>query len=143
MPESYSFRRDRAARAWFDHCVRSREGRRGARQLTTCLIAALAVAAAAWAAPAPSLARTVRPAAAGAPAVTAAGGALQGFYSGDLLWSKGLDVRRPIASITKVMTALVVLRAGNLGQEITVTPPRWATPAATTPAARAWQSATS
>jgi D-alanyl-D-alanine carboxypeptidase (penicillin-binding protein 5/6) len=53
--------------------------------------------------------------------VSAGGAALAGFYSGGLLWSQGLNVARPIGSITKVMTALVVLRAGNLGREITVT----------------------
>jgi len=40
---------------------------------------------------------------------------------GILLWSQDADVPRPMGSITKVMTALVVLRAGGLGREITVT----------------------
>ncbi len=71
---------------------------------------------------APALAATASAAAgAPAPAVSVSGGALADAATGALLWSRGLDVRRPMASITKVMTALVVLRAGHLNQKITVT----------------------
>jgi len=55
-----------------------------------------------------------------APAVQAKGAALENAATGALLWSRGLDTKRPIGSITKVMTALVVLRAGRLGQVLTV-----------------------
>jgi serine-type D-Ala-D-Ala carboxypeptidase (penicillin-binding protein 5/6) len=41
--------------------------------------------------------------------------------TGIQLWSKNANVPRPMGSITKVMTALVVLRAGGLGREIKVT----------------------
>ena len=58
--------------------------------------------------------------AAAPPAVQARGAALENVVTGALLWSRGLDIRRPIGSITKVMTALVVLRAGHLGQVLTV-----------------------
>ena len=54
------------------------------------------------------------------PAVQAEGAALENVVTGALLWSRGLNTRRPIGSITKVMTALVVLRAGHLGQVLTV-----------------------
>jgi serine-type D-Ala-D-Ala carboxypeptidase (penicillin-binding protein 5/6) len=54
------------------------------------------------------------------PAVQARGAALENAATGALLWSRALDTKRPIASITKVMTALVVLRAGGLGRVITV-----------------------
>ena len=54
------------------------------------------------------------------PAVQAKGAALENVVTGALLWSRGLDTKRPIGSITKVMTALVVLRAGHLGQVLTV-----------------------
>ena len=37
-----------------------------------------------------------------------------------MLWSRDLNTELPIASITKVMTALVVIRAGDLGRKITV-----------------------
>src|ERR1700685_2216739 len=47
-------------------------------------------------------------------------GALANAATGQILWSDGLDTERPIGSIVKVMTALVVIRAGNLNQVITV-----------------------
>jgi D-alanyl-D-alanine carboxypeptidase (penicillin-binding protein 5/6) len=40
--------------------------------------------------------------------------------TGQVLWSSGGDTERPIASITKVMTALIVLRAGNLSRPIKI-----------------------
>jgi len=55
--------------------------------------------------------------------VNAKGAALAAFVNPgtmQLLWSRGLDTERPIGSITKVMTALVVIEAGNLGQEIRI-----------------------
>jgi serine-type D-Ala-D-Ala carboxypeptidase (penicillin-binding protein 5/6) len=42
--------------------------------------------------------------------------------TGQVLWSRDLNTELPIASITKVMTALVVIRAGHLGRKITVPP---------------------
>ena len=42
--------------------------------------------------------------------------------SGRILVQKGDTVRRPIASLTKVMTALVVAERGNLGGRVLVTP---------------------
>ncbi|WP_307797154.1 D-alanyl-D-alanine carboxypeptidase family protein [Actinomadura barringtoniae] len=35
-------------------------------------------------------------------------------------WSKDADTRRPMASITKVMTAMVVIRSGDLNRTITI-----------------------
>ena len=55
------------------------------------------------------------------PPVRVLGGELVDLSTGTLLWSQDADVPRPMGSITKVMTALVVLQAGHLGQEITVT----------------------
>jgi serine-type D-Ala-D-Ala carboxypeptidase (penicillin-binding protein 5/6) len=40
--------------------------------------------------------------------------------TGQVLWSRDLNTELPIASITKVMTALVVIRAGDLSRRITV-----------------------
>jgi D-alanyl-D-alanine carboxypeptidase (penicillin-binding protein 5/6) len=40
---------------------------------------------------------------------------------GRRLWSRKLNRRRPMGSITKVMTALVVIRAGHLGRHIRIT----------------------
>jgi len=52
--------------------------------------------------------------------VQARGGVLANATSGALLWSRDADIERPIGSITKVMTALVVMQAGNLNREIKV-----------------------
>ena len=46
--------------------------------------------------------------------VKAKEGILVDAATGQVLWSKGADVPQPIASITKVMTALVILQAGGL-----------------------------
>jgi len=48
------------------------------------------------------------------------GAALADAATGTLLWSVGLNTERPIGSIVKVMTALVVIQAGDLNREITV-----------------------
>lgn len=39
---------------------------------------------------------------------------------GDIMWGRDLTAERPVASITKVMTALVVLRFGALDREVTI-----------------------
>jgi D-alanyl-D-alanine carboxypeptidase (penicillin-binding protein 5/6) len=57
----------------------------------------------------------------GAPkGVKAKAGILVEATTGQVLWAKGENTVRPIASITKVMTALVILQAGGLNQKITV-----------------------
>jgi D-alanyl-D-alanine carboxypeptidase (penicillin-binding protein 5/6) len=48
------------------------------------------------------------------------GAALANAATGKVLWSLGLNAELPIGSIVKVMTALVVIQAGDLNQEITV-----------------------
>ena len=52
--------------------------------------------------------------------VHALGAALENAGTGRLLWGRALDTKRPIGSITKVVTALVVLRAGGLNHRLTV-----------------------
>ena len=52
--------------------------------------------------------------------VAAPEAAVANGYTGRILWSRELNTERPIASITKVMTALVVLRSGGLNRVITV-----------------------
>ena len=59
--------------------------------------------------------------AAAAPPVSVRGGELVDATTGAVLWGKDVNVGRPMGSITKVMTALVVLKAGDLGREIKVT----------------------
>ena len=57
----------------------------------------------------------------GAPrGVKAKAGILADATTGQVLWSSGGNTERPIASITKVMTALIVLRAGNLNRPIRI-----------------------
>ena len=57
----------------------------------------------------------------GAPqGVKAKGAILAAAATGQVLWGRGLNTERPMASVTKVMTALVVLESGNLDQEIRV-----------------------
>jgi serine-type D-Ala-D-Ala carboxypeptidase (penicillin-binding protein 5/6) len=52
--------------------------------------------------------------------VLAKGAALEDASTGTMLWSRKLNTERPMASITKVMTALLVLQAGDLSQRIKV-----------------------
>jgi D-alanyl-D-alanine carboxypeptidase (penicillin-binding protein 5/6) len=54
------------------------------------------------------------------PPVGLRGGVLVNEGNGARLWRKDVDVRRPMGSITKVMTALVVLQAGHLDRKIRV-----------------------
>ena len=56
-----------------------------------------------------------------APPIQATAADLVDDSTGLSLWSQGLTTPRPMGSITKVMTALVVLRAGDLNRTITVT----------------------
>ena len=57
----------------------------------------------------------------GAPrGVKAKGAVLADAATGQELWGRALDVQRPMASVTKVMTALIVADSGNLNQEIRV-----------------------
>jgi serine-type D-Ala-D-Ala carboxypeptidase (penicillin-binding protein 5/6) len=83
----------------------------------------LALAAAGGAVIASAIATQTLPATAatGPTGVHAPGAALENEATGQLLWSRGLDTKRPIGSITKVMTALVVLRDGGRNQKLTVT----------------------
>jgi D-alanyl-D-alanine carboxypeptidase (penicillin-binding protein 5/6) len=81
--------------------------------------ASVASAASASAASAAS-ARVALARLAGPAGVHAPGAAVENAATGHLLWSRALDTRRPMGSITKVMTALVVIRAGGLGRELRV-----------------------
>jgi len=56
----------------------------------------------------------------GPPGIKVKGAALADAATGTMLWSIGLNTERPIGSIVKVMTALVVIQAGDLDREITV-----------------------
>jgi serine-type D-Ala-D-Ala carboxypeptidase (penicillin-binding protein 5/6) len=82
-------------------------------------IAASPHASAASASPSPSVSPQIQ--VAGAPrGVKAKGAVLADAATGQVLWSRDLNAERPMASVTKVMTALLVLQAGNLGQQIRI-----------------------
>lgn len=58
---------------------------------------------------------------AGAPkGVKAKEGVLVDAATGQVLWSQGVTTPRPIASITKVMAALVIFQAGGLNREVAI-----------------------
>lgn len=92
---------------------------------TTCLLAVVPLAAPAAAAPLPRGAGAA-PAGRFAAAVTgpagihAKGAELAGAATGQLLWGRATATERPMGSITKIMTALLVVRDGSLGRRITV-----------------------
>jgi serine-type D-Ala-D-Ala carboxypeptidase (penicillin-binding protein 5/6) len=65
----------------------------------------------------PSLAKTTAAAPGG---VQARAAAVADASDGTILWSRELNTERPIGSITKVMTALVVIRSGDLNRAITI-----------------------
>ena len=57
----------------------------------------------------------------GAPGgVKAKGTVLADAATGQVLWGRDVDTERPMASVTKVMTALLVLQDGHLGRQIQV-----------------------
>ena len=57
----------------------------------------------------------------GAPGgVKAKGAVLADAATGQVLWGRAVDAERPMASVTKVMTALLVFQSGSLGREIRV-----------------------
>jgi serine-type D-Ala-D-Ala carboxypeptidase (penicillin-binding protein 5/6) len=69
--------------------------------------------------PSPSVSPVIQ--VAGAPGgVKAKGAVLADAATGQILWGRDLGTERPMASVTKVMTALLVLQSGNLGQQIRV-----------------------
>ena len=69
---------------------------------------------------APSAAASDARPAAGPAGVQARAAAIEVASTGQVLWSRDLNTEVPMASITKVMTALVVIRAGHLSRRITV-----------------------
>jgi len=78
-------------------------------------------AATASALPSPTAPAAPQIVVAGAPrGVKAKAGILADATTGQVLWAKSADVERPIASITKVMTAYLVIQAGQLTREITI-----------------------
>jgi serine-type D-Ala-D-Ala carboxypeptidase (penicillin-binding protein 5/6) len=92
-------------------------GRRAGARLTGAVLAAAAALAFSLAAPVASAA----PAAPAGPAgVAAKSAAVENAATGEVLWSRGLNTERPMASITKVMTAYLVIQSGDLNRKITI-----------------------
>ena len=79
------------------------------------------VASAALGAAAPAARASVSSVSATGPSGVAAwSAAVENAATGKLLWSRGLNTERPMASITQVMTAYLVIKAGHLDRKITI-----------------------
>ncbi len=91
--------------------------------MTVLASAAMFTASPARALPAPLATPRVAavPLSSAPPTVSVSGGELVNASTGAVLWGKDVSVAMPMGSITKVMTALVVLKAGDLGREIKIT----------------------
>jgi D-alanyl-D-alanine carboxypeptidase (penicillin-binding protein 5/6) len=93
-------------------------------RLAGLLAGAALAASAALTATAPAAGAAARAASttssAGPAGVGARSAAVENAATGRLLWSRGLNTERPMASITKVMTAFLVIRAGHLDRTITI-----------------------
>jgi serine-type D-Ala-D-Ala carboxypeptidase (penicillin-binding protein 5/6) len=128
---------DQMVRGWLDQMVRARQvipgswrrirsRSRGLLAVTALSAAAVLVAGPAAAVPAAAMvAPGPGPAAAragdgGTPRVHVRGADLVNARTGAQLWGKDVSVPRPMGSITKVMTALIVLRTGDLSRPIKV-----------------------
>jgi D-alanyl-D-alanine carboxypeptidase (penicillin-binding protein 5/6) len=99
--------------------MRNGMGTRGRLSIRVCgLLAGTALAASAALGAAAPAARAA--ASAGPSGVGARSAAVENAATGTLLWSRGLNTERPMASITKVMTAFLVIRAGHLDRTITI-----------------------
>ncbi len=95
-------------------------GTRGRLTIRVCgLLAGTALAASAVLGAAAPAARAAA-SSTGPSGVGARSAAVENAANGRLLWSRGLNTERPMASITKVMTAFLVIRAGHLNRTITV-----------------------
>jgi serine-type D-Ala-D-Ala carboxypeptidase (penicillin-binding protein 5/6) len=99
--------------------IRARLSIRACGLLAGTALAASAVLGAAAPA-ARATARISTTASAGPSGVAAWSAAVENAATGRLLWSRGLNTERPMASITKVMTAYLVIRAGHLDRKITI-----------------------
>ncbi|MCO5994996.1 D-alanyl-D-alanine carboxypeptidase family protein [Actinoallomurus rhizosphaericola] len=99
-----------------------RSARLAAATVAGALISSLPLAAPSALAAAPSRTTAARVVtAASAPSGVAAKGAyIYDASKGKKLWGRATTTKRPIGSMTKVMTALVVIRAGNLDRTVTI-----------------------
>ncbi|GAA0346799.1 serine hydrolase [Actinoallomurus spadix] len=70
--------------------------------------------------PSPGTAPAVTAAASAPSGVSAKGAYIYDASKGKKLWGRATTTKRPIGSMTKVMTALVVIRAGHLDRTVTI-----------------------
>jgi len=106
------------------HCRRYAAAARplGAAALLIAVAATIATAPAAFGAPTRPAATAAAAAARRSPAgIAAVAAELANGITGKPLWGRQRYAARPIASITKIMTALVVLEAGHLSRQIRIT----------------------
>lgn len=73
-----------------------------------------------------------------APAINSAAGILLDAETGKILWSKEDQLMRAPASLTKIMTALVVLEKGSLDRLVAISPEARYAPGARTYAEEGW-----
>ncbi len=95
----------------------------GGAILTACAVLAATAPASASSVARPAVlvaASAPSPAATGPNGVQAKAAAIANAATGRVLWSRELNTERPMGSITKVMTALVVIKAGDLDRRIIV-----------------------
>lgn len=87
---------------------------------------------------APALASGAAPEPAQAPPLGMSSGILVDFTSGKILWAKDDESPRPPASLTKVLTALVVIRHAKLDDRVVITPEARQAPGGRTYAEAGW-----
>ncbi|HLF69869.1 MAG TPA: D-alanyl-D-alanine carboxypeptidase family protein [Actinomycetota bacterium] len=87
---------------------------------------------------APALAWEAAPAAAAAPPLGMSSGILVDLTSGKILWARDDESPRPPASLTKVLTALVVMRNARLDDKVVITPEARQAPGGRTYAEAGW-----
>jgi D-alanyl-D-alanine carboxypeptidase (penicillin-binding protein 5/6) len=97
----------------------SRSGTPLRRSALATIVALLVVFAPAYASAASSTTATPTPAASGPPQVRAPAAILVEPVTGDVVFGRNADQRRPIASTTKLMTALVTLEHASLDDVMT------------------------
>lgn len=101
-------------------------------------VAALSFAPGAWAQGAPLSGNSAGPGAPGPPPFASASGILLDGRTGKVLWGKDEGRVRAPASLTKILTALVVLENADLASRVTITPEARAAAGSRTYAESGW-----
>ncbi len=56
------------------------------------------------------------------PTISAKYAIIRDVETGRILWGKNINIKKPMASTTKIMTAILAIEKGNLNEMVTVTP---------------------